>query len=97
MCAVLIDEASVTSPHLSKRADSPYILRMQIMGRGKDAGQPEEQTSTLRKPYKENEISPRNSEMMAGKAWRGQGMCTWPSNQEEFRQVDGLLSEGIKG
>ena len=67
------------------------------MGRGKDAGQPEEQTSTLRKPYKENEISPRNSEMMAGKAWRGQGMCTWPSNQEEFRQVDGLLSEGIKG
>ena len=39
------------------------------------------------KPYKENVISPRNSEMMTGQAWRGQGMCTWPSNQEEFRQV----------
>lgn len=21
----------------------------------------------------------------------GQGICTWPSNQEEFRQVDGAL------
>ena len=35
------------------------------------------------------EISPRNSGMMTGQAWRGRGMCTWPSNQEEFRQVDG--------
>ena len=41
------------------------------------------------KPYKENVISPRNLELMTGQAWRGQGMCTWPSNQEGFRQVDG--------